>query len=204
MKVKIKFWILISVFTVLGLLDLSLRYLIEDTILVTQFGVSGGGIIYLTFTLLVYIFLAYITFFKYKRVSVSCKNFREFLSKLFYDLPYVSLRHFIFTAKPCKSYAWVGALGFYMLAIGFFITYLTAITRRIIFLHTYGLGARNWPYGTSTLRDGYILFRQLIPTSQAAGFIILIIIALTFFYWFYKEYRINTKTFHKRDTREES
>jgi hypothetical protein len=189
---KIKHYIAVIVYIVLGVLDMTLTYIatpdlrFEGNPLVTIFGLGWAALLIVNFlTFLLFAFLAYYTFVKYERKMIACENFKQFCSMLFFNRP--DKFHWLFMKLPKKGrFAPYFAMAGYFLTVVMFAMRIIVIVEWTVIIATWGgnLQYTYW-YTGSALMTWYMDFR-LLTAGVAMGILAIL-------YWLIREYQINKK-----------
>jgi hypothetical protein len=188
---KIMFWFLVIVNLIMAITDLVITYIgtpdlsIEGNPLTYVFSLGWKSLIISSIIFLVIIVMSlYYAYFRFKRIVIQCEGFKQYVSMLFYNRPdkFIWLLYKFPKNKIGLSYFVVG------------LRYAFAIVIPIVKLFAVFLwvGIMN---NLSIVNTYHNYFNILMtPFGRIDAFIGGIILALfVWYYWFFKEYKINKK-----------
>lgn len=183
LKKKKAFWIMITLCTILLLLEGLLSYIISpdiifgNTVLFIVLGIIWQ-ILYLPNVLIyvLYLYMSYFSLIKYKSPILNTKSFKEYCSMLAYDRPDKFAWTFYRLPKNWK---------FLFAALGYVFVFLLPIFKFLAVIE--------WIFTLKTIEFGVVIwfnnYIYVMDIIYVCIYIIVSTVCLTF--WFFKEYQYN-------------
>lgn len=181
---KIKFWLLMAVFTLLVLADGALTYIntpdlaLEGNPLVSIFGLGWEALAIANLLVFILIFTAaYYSYFKYKTVYTDQTKFTAYFSQITFDRPDMFWKSAFLFPKHITPY--IAGFGY--------STLYAAVANRLILVLEWIIYTLRWGY-KSWMR-AYYTFSEKYCFGRFDLLVAAIVIFAFFFYWFYQEFK---------------
>jgi hypothetical protein len=188
---KIMFWFLVIINFIMSISDLVFTYIgspdlsSEANPLVYTLGLSWKSVIICSLIfLIIIVMLLFHAFFRFKRSVIQCEGLKQYISMLFFNRPDKFIWALYKFPKNKIGLSYLGTSLGYVLAIVIPIMKLIAVFLWVGVINNFSIV--NYYHNNFNIK-----MTPIGRTDTLIGGIILAL--LIWYYWFYKEYKINKK-----------